>query len=103
MKSFIARRRAVLLLVIPILVQVLLSGGPAMALDPGRAITQYGHDVWQLEQGLPQNSVDAIAQTDDGFLWVATEEGFARFDGIRFTVFNRNNTKELKDKVIRAL
>ena len=92
-----------LLLVIPILIQVLLSGSPALALDPDRAITQYGHDVWQLEQGLPQNSIDAITQTADGFLWVGTEEGFARFDGVRFTVFNRHNTKELKDKDIKEL
>ncbi|HEV8485923.1 MAG TPA: two-component regulator propeller domain-containing protein, partial [Blastocatellia bacterium] len=103
MKHLKVKRRAMMLLVVTILVQGLLSGGPAMALDPGKAVTQYGHDVWQIDQGLPQNSIDSITQTSDGFLWVATEEGFARFDGIRFTVFNRNNTSELKDKVIREL
>ena len=103
MKFLTIKQRAMGLLVVTILVQVLLSGGPAMALNPDKAITQYGHDVWQIDQGLPQNSVDAITQTSDGFLWVATEEGFARFDGVRFTVYNRNNTQELKDKVIREL
>ncbi len=40
--------------------------------------------VWQSEEGLPGNVVRSIGQTDDGFLWVATAEGLARFDGIEF-------------------
>lgn len=62
---------------------------PAQALDPGKALTQYVLDVWQIEQGLPQNSVQAIAQTRDGYLWIGTSEGLARFDGLRFTVFDK--------------
>lgn len=42
--------------------------------------------VWQTDDGLPQNSVHAIAQTTDGYLWVGTHEGLARFDGVRFTL-----------------
>jgi len=42
---------------------------------------------WQREQGLPQNSVRALAQTRDGYLWVGSEEGVARFDGLRFVSF----------------
>ena len=41
--------------------------------------------VWQTDDGLPQNSVHAIAQSEDGYLWVGTHEGLARFDGVRFT------------------
>lgn len=44
--------------------------------------------VWSTEEGLPQSSVHALAQTADGYLWVATEGGLARFDGERFAVFN---------------
>ena len=50
--------------------------------------TQYAKKFWQLEEGLPQNSVNALAQTDDGYLWVGTEEGLARFNGVRFEIFD---------------
>ncbi len=72
-------------------------------LDPSRAVTQYGHDNWQSTQGLPQNTVEAIAQTPDGYLWVGTQEGLSRFDGVRFTVFNRRNTPALLNQDIHAL
>jgi ligand-binding sensor domain-containing protein len=51
--------------------------------------------VWQRRQGLPQSTVTALAQTRDGYLWLGTEEGLARFDGIRFANFERRNTPEL--------
>ncbi len=50
-----------------------------------QAPIQYNYRVWQTDDGLPQNSVHAITQTPDGFLWVGTEDGLVRFDGIRFT------------------
>src|SRR5262245_15369868 len=56
------------------------------------ARAQYRFDSWTTENGLPQNTVRAIRQTRDGYLWVATENGLARFDGVRFTVFNKLNT-----------
>jgi signal transduction histidine kinase/ligand-binding sensor domain-containing protein len=49
----------------------------------------WGHQAWSTEDGLPQNSVHQILQTRDGFLWIATEGGIARFDGARFKVFNQ--------------
>jgi signal transduction histidine kinase/ligand-binding sensor domain-containing protein len=52
------------------------------------AQTQSRFDVWTTESGLPQNSVLDILQTRDGYLWIATEGGLARFDGVRFTVFD---------------
>src|SRR5262249_17844351 len=61
----------------------------AFALDPSRAMTQYIHDVWRTKEGLPQNSVQAICQTRDGYLWFGTQEGLVRFDGVKFTVFDR--------------
>ena len=53
----------------------------------------YGFDVWTTANGLPQNSVNGIAQTPDGYLWLATFDGLARFDGVRFTVFDKGNSK----------
>ena len=73
-------------------------------LDPGRALTQYVHEVWQDEQGLPQSSINAIVQTDDGYLWLGTQEGLIRFDGVAFTVFDQRNTPALEaSQNIRAL
>ena len=53
---------------------------------------QYHLNGWTAENGLPQNVIRGIAQTPDGYLWVATLDGVARFDGVRFTVFNKSNT-----------
>src|SRR5580693_7827093 len=50
----------------------------------------FGHQAWSSENGLPQNSVHQILQTRDGYLWIATEGGVARFNGFQFTVFNRD-------------
>ncbi|MBI2838967.1 MAG: response regulator [Acidobacteria bacterium] len=73
------------------------------ALDPARAITQYVLDSWQVEDGLPQNAAEALIQTHDGYLWIGTQEGLVRFDGARFTTFDRRNTPELAHNWIRAL
>lgn len=97
---------------LPILIVIALTGGRAGAqappsalpsLDPERAITQHAHDVWQRAQGLPQNGVAAIAQTADGYLWVGTEEGLARFDGVTFTAFDRRNVPALASNNISTL
>ena len=75
----------------------------ALALDAHKPLSQFSLALWQTEMGLPQNTVHAIAQTHDGYLWVATEEGLARFDGIRFTVFDKQNTPQFKSNYVRAL
>lgn len=46
------------------------------------------HQVWSTEEGLPQESVHALLQSQEGYLWVATEDGAARFDGQSFRVLN---------------
>jgi signal transduction histidine kinase/ligand-binding sensor domain-containing protein/ActR/RegA family two-component response regulator len=58
---------------------------PLRALDPTKALTQYTQTLWTTQDGLPQNSSFSIAQTKDGYLWLATEEGPVRFDGTQFT------------------
>ena len=67
-----------------------------MALDPARQVTQYVMDNWQNDRGLPQNSVTGIAQTADGYLWAATQEGLVRFDGVRFRIFDRTPSKRTR-------
>ncbi len=75
----------------------------ASAPDPTKPITEYIHQSWQSGQGLPQNSVLSIAQTPDGYLWLGTEEGLVRFDGVRFTVFDKHSTPGLLHNQIIAL
>src|SRR6266446_5638017 len=75
----------------------------APALDPTRDLSQFNAQVWLTENGLPQNTIHSIAQAKDGYVWIATEEGLARFDGIRFTVFDKQNTPELKSNDILVL
>jgi len=64
---------------------------------------QYNSRTWQIDEGLPDNAVLALAQTPDGYLWVGTHSGLARFDGLQFTTFNSRNTPELWNSSITAL
>ncbi len=63
-----------------------------LSLFVATATAQYRLDHWTADDGLPQNSIYGIVQTGDGYLWLATVDGLARFDGLRFTVFNRSNS-----------
>jgi|GEM_PF-1134207 len=71
--------------------------------DTARAITQYKLEQWTDANGLPQNSIWAVAQTPDQFLWIATEQGLIRFDGDRFEVFNPTNTPAFRRSQLLAL
>jgi signal transduction histidine kinase/ligand-binding sensor domain-containing protein len=58
---------------------------------------------WDERDGLPQNTVLAIATTRDGYLWLGTYEGAARFDGVRFTLFNPSTTTGIGNSLVTAL
>ena len=66
-----------------------------VSLIPSAFSAQYRFDSWTTENGLPQNSIWAIRQTRDGYLWMTTSSGLVRFDGLRFREFNRGNTPGL--------
>ena len=70
---------------------------------PSKEGNPYLRRTWTTENGLPQNSVTSIVQTQDGYLWLGTFGGLARFDGVEFTVFNTVNTAGIKSDRIRAL
>ncbi len=76
---------------------------PAVALDPSRRLTQYHDTRWGSGDGLPQSSVLALAQTGDGYLWVGTEQGLARFDGVRFVPFELRDADGALDGHVQAL
>jgi len=63
----------------------------------------YAQSVWTIEDGLPQSTVTALAQARDGYLWIGTFGGLARFDGVRFETFDIANTPELASNRILSL
>jgi signal transduction histidine kinase/ligand-binding sensor domain-containing protein/CheY-like chemotaxis protein len=85
------------------LVAMLSVSANAYALNPAKAISQYVHVVWDSDDGLPQNSVSAIIQTRDGYIWFGTQEGLVRFDGIRFTVYDSERDASIPDDDVTAL
>jgi len=68
-----------------------------------QASVSYVVDRWAVEDGLPQNSVLDVTQTPDRYLWLATRDGLARFDGASFTVYNKTNTPALPSNRITTL
>jgi ligand-binding sensor domain-containing protein len=82
---------------------LLAAGIPARGLDPGRKITQYVFQSWDLDDGLPSARVSDIAQTADGYLWLATYNGLVRFDGVRFERFHPGNSRVFTTGEIYAL
>jgi signal transduction histidine kinase/ligand-binding sensor domain-containing protein/CheY-like chemotaxis protein len=77
--------------------------GTALALDPNKSLTQYRLDVWREKPGLPQSVIMDILQTRDGYIWLATEAGLVRFDGVRFTRFEKGYATQLNDNEIEKL
>ncbi len=65
--------------------------------------TSFVTRVWVRENGLPQNKVSAVLQAHDGYLWIGTYNGLARFDGVRFVCYDSGNTPELADSVVTSL
>src|SRR6266550_3216056 len=63
-----------------------------LVLSANKTPAQYRFNSWASDAGLPQNTVYDIRQTRDGYLWLTTFDGLVRFDGVRFTVFNRGNS-----------
>ncbi len=72
-------------------------------LDPELDISQYVYETWTTHDGLPHNAVQAIVQGRDGYLWLGTDGGLVRFDGIRFTVYNSRTHPAFETDRVRAL
>lgn len=88
----------------PLLVWMLLQ--PLLALSTWSAASLasgYVLRLWQTEDGLPQNMVTSAVQTADGYLWLGTYNGLARFDGAHFQVFEPTNAPGLQDRCISQL
>ena len=75
----------------------------ARALDPAKRISQYSHNAWRLQDGAFSGAPNAITQTRDGYLWIGTDGGLVRFDGVRFVPWGPPNGKHLSDLRIVSL
>lgn len=64
---------------------------------------QYRFDHWTTDDGLPQNSISGLTRASDGYLWMTTRDGLVRFDGVRFTVFNKQNTPGIPDNRFKGI
>jgi transcriptional regulator with PAS, ATPase and Fis domain/ligand-binding sensor domain-containing protein len=82
---------------------VWLGGGSPARAQAVKQDARYLHKAWTTEEGLPQNSVTAVVQTRDGYLWLGTFGGLVRFDGVRFTIFDTGSAPGLKSNRIIAL
>lgn len=81
----------------------LASPAAGQTISAARVLDQYQQAIWRDDDGLPANGVSSIAQTPDGYLWLATAEGVVRFDGVRFTTFDSSNTPAIKSNNVQAL
>lgn len=75
---------------------------PIYALDPNKTLTQYAHRIWGEEEGLFQPTIYSILQTQDGFLWLGTQDSLIRFDGVHFRAFDSGEVG-FQHSLIRAL
>ncbi len=80
-----------------------MTAARAFALDPSKSFSKYMQTSWAVQNGLQQKTIMAVAQTKDGFLWLATEEGLVGFDGRTFVTFDERNAPGLNDRFIRSL
>jgi ligand-binding sensor domain-containing protein/signal transduction histidine kinase len=81
----------------------LLAWFAAIACASADGFSGYTERFWQAPDGLPEQTVQAFAQTGDGFLWIGTTGGLLRFDGAHFTVFDRQNTSALRENSVFCL
>lgn len=102
MVNWLARTGAILALGVPMLrgdTRGAALGDGSASRPSSREIlpeeSRYHLDTWKQEQGLPDDKVQAILQTHDGYLWIGTPSGLARFDGMRFTRFDHSNVPEM--------
>jgi ligand-binding sensor domain-containing protein/signal transduction histidine kinase len=75
----------------------------ASALDPARAVSQYLRDSWRVDKGLLGRSITSVAQTSDGYLWIGTDKGLVRFDGLNFHHFEQAHPEPIPIGPVRTL
>ncbi len=82
---------------------ILVAAVPVEGLDPGRRVTQYALTIWQARDGLPQETITALAQAPDGALWIGSPSGLIRFDGALFARISLGPIRSPGDRYVTAL
>ena len=91
-------------LVLGVLALVVAVAPAATVSAESRVSDEFAVQLWDALRGLPHNSVSAITQTRDGYLWLGTYGGVARFDGVKFDQFNsKTNPEAFDDNIVQAL
>jgi signal transduction histidine kinase/ligand-binding sensor domain-containing protein len=75
----------------------------ASALNPALDVSQYAHTSWRMRDGFPKSQISAFAQTPDGYLWLGTEFGLVRFDGIKNVLWHPPGDQHLPSNFIFSL
>src|SRR6266581_7294524 len=97
------QRRDVVVLRALLFCILLVSGPCAFASDPSLDVSQYAHTAWKIRDGFSEGIITSIAQTPDGYLWLGTEFGLLRFDGVRPTPWQPQAGEHLPSTFIRSL
>src|SRR5215471_13853672 len=84
-------------------VALLVASSSALALNPSLDVSQFVHTAWRIREGLVRGPITAIAQTPDGYLWLGTEFGLLRFDGVRSVPWRPPPDQRLPSSAISAL
>jgi ligand-binding sensor domain-containing protein/signal transduction histidine kinase len=74
-----------------------------LGLDPQKSLEQYAYDMWTTKNGLLQSSIHGIVQTKNGYIWLSGASGLARFDGVRFTIYDYTNTPEINSSGVGSI
>ena len=84
-------------------VTILVVALPAFGMESPDLRTGYTRRLWRAQDGLPDQTVQAVAQTSDGYLWIGTKGGLLRFDGAHFVIYDHTNTPGLSESSINCL
>lgn len=80
-----------------------LATRPATALDSKARITQYRHTAWRVQEGAFESAPNVITQTADGYIWIGTDSGLVKYDGVRFVPWTPPTGKRLSSSAIVSL
>src|SRR5262245_10803461 len=103
MEKALGRRRSVMTLGIALACILLALDPSAFALNPALDVSQYAHTVWKIREGFTKGGIYSIAQTPDGYLWLGTEFGLLRFDGVNNVPWHPPFGQELPSSTISRL
>lgn len=95
MRSFLTAQ-VPLVLILLFTVISLKAQNEIVGLSPDKVLTQYSHDYWDLDKGMPSNTVLDNLLSSEGYMWIATFDGLVKFDGVNFQMFNEKNHPSFK-------